>query len=372
MDTPLRVAIAGAGIGATYAECFSHVPATEVVALCTRSRTTAGPVAERLGIPGVFTDFDAMLAGAEPDIVVIATPNDLHHEMALQALAAGAHLMCDKPVAMDARQAREMWHAAEERGLRHVVPFWWRLLPSVARARELLADGSFGEPFFAFVRYLNCGFGDPLGPMRWQFESSHSGSGALANVGSHAIAALHWLAGDLVRVCATSAINVPERRWPDGRTARPDVEDTVALVAELANGAPVSFLATSVAHEVRSSFQLGLHLAHGSVVIDAESHWPQGGEARLRVMRRGDAEPSEQPTGGHGRALVPVDAELPAQEAAYVTVAAELADAIRSGRPAAPGLEEGVRVQEVIDAALASQAEGRWVSVDRAPAPVSG
>jgi predicted dehydrogenase len=258
-----------------------------------------------------------------------------------------------------------MWQAAESAGARHIVPFWWRFLPAVAGAHAMLADGSFGEPHFAYVRYLNCGWGDPHGPMRWQFERARAGTGALGNVGSHAIHVLQWLAGDLARVCAHTAISVPARRWPDGSPAQPDVEDTVAFVGELAGGAPVSFLASSVAYQVRSAFSVALHCSEGSVAVAAESHWPDGPAGRLTVMRRGDdgprqvAVPPWPGTDGLAEALAP-------QEVAYTAIAAELVAAIREDRPAAPGFDAGLRVQEVIDAAVESARGAGWVAPARA------
>jgi len=362
---PLRVGVVGAGIGVNYAESFMRTEGAEVVALCAASTRNAGPAAARLGIECVFTSYEEMLTAGELDIVAIATPNDLHHAMTLAALEAGAHVLCDKPLAMDAGQALEMCRAAESRGARHIIPFWWRFLPAVTSAHALLADGSFGEPHFAYVRYLNCGWGDPHGPMRWQFERARAGTGALGNIGSHAIHVLQWLAGDLARVCAHTAINVPERRWPDGSPARPDVEDTVAFVGELDNGAPVSFIASSVAYQVRSAFSVAVHCAGGSVAVSAESHWPDGPAGRLTVMRRGEEGPRQVPVaplpGTEGQADV-----LAPQDVAYDAIAAELVAAIRERRAAAPGFDAGVRVQEVIDAAVESARGAGWVAPGRA------
>jgi predicted dehydrogenase len=224
-----------------------------------------------------------------------------------------------------------------------------------------LHDGTLGDRYFAEVRYLNCGWGDPQGPMRWQFELARAGAGALGNVGSHAIAVLQWLVGDLVEVCAHTAINVPERTWPDGTTARPDGEDTVAFVGVLDNGAPVTFLASSVAHEVRSSFQITVHLSGGSVTVWAESHWPDQVRGRLMVMRRGEDAPQQVAV----EEAAPGPNGLAAQDVAYTAIATELVVAIAERRPAAPGFDEGVRVQQVMDAALRSVREHAWVHVDR-------
>jgi predicted dehydrogenase len=373
----LRVGVVGAGIGVNYAEAFQRLPGVDVVALCATSPRSAGPAAERLGIDAVFTDFEAMLATSGLDIVAIATPNDLHHAMTLAALDAGAHVLCDKPLAMNAQQAFEMWQAAERRGARHIIPFWWRFLPAVTAAHDLLADGTLGEPRFACVRYLNCGWGDPEGPMRWQFEKARAGSGALGNVGSHAIHVLQWLAGDLLRVCAHTALSVPTRHWPDGEVAHPDVEDTVAFVAELHNGAPVSFLASSIAYHARSAFSIEVHCSEGSVGFAAESDWADGPGGRLQLMRRGEDTPSPVALSPlAGTEGLPTD--LAPQDVAYTAIVAELVAAIGAARPAAPGFEAGLRVQEVIDAVIESANGAGWVEPARfssessAAAPTAG
>lgn len=353
-----RVGIAGAGIGVRYARSFQTVPGVEVVALCAASRERSEPAARELGIPAVYTSFDAMLAECALDVAVVATPNDLHHSQTLAAIEAGAHVVCDKPLALDSAQARAMLDAATRRGVRHIVPFWLRFVPAVARAHELMAGGSLGLPVFADVHFLNCGWGDPEGPMRWQFERARAGSGALSNIGSHAIDALHWLAGDIRRICATTAIAVPVRHWPDGREARPDADDTAAFAAELANGAPVSFLASHVAYTSRSAFSLAVHCRAGSVAVslDTTAADPRG---RLTVMRRGDEAPHDEP--------LPAAAYAPANgglvDGPYNAIARELIGAIGERRAASPDFADGLRVQDTIDAALASVASGGWVEV---------
>lgn len=351
-----RVGIAGAGIGVRYARSFQRLPEVEVVALCAPSGERSQPAARELGIPGVYTSFDAMLAECALDIAVVATPNDLHHAQTLAAIEAGAHIVCDKPLALDSAQARDMLDAATRRGVRHIIPFWLRFVPALARARELLAEGSLGAPVLVDVRFLNCGWGDPEGPMRWQFERARAGSGALSNIGSHAIDALHWLAGDVRRVCATTAIAVPVRHWPDGREAHPDADDTAAFVAELADGAPVSFLASHVAYTSRSAFAMSVHCRSGSVAVslDTTSADPRG---RVAVMRRGDDAPHDEtlPAPAHG------NGEL--VEGPYNSIARELIDAIGEGRAASPDFTDGLRAQTTIDAALASVASGGWAEI---------
>jgi predicted dehydrogenase len=355
----LRVGIAGAGIGLRYARSFQAIPGVEVAALCAATPLRAAPAAAELGIGALYTSFAAMLAEVAPEIVVVATPNDLHRPQSLAAIAAGSHVLCDKPLGLDAHEANELLAAAEASGVRHAIPFWLRFVPAVERARALLGEGSLGAPVFADVRFLNCGWGDPEGPMRWQFERARAGSGALANIGSHAIDALHWLAGDVVRLAAVTSVAVPERRRADGTLARPDAEDTAAFVGELANGAPVSFLASSVAYAARSAITLAVHCRGGSVTVSIDSSDARSG-GRLSVMRRGDDVPRDEP-------LEDAPAGGGLQDAAYGAIARELVGAIREGRPASPGFADGARAQAVIDAALGAAGTGGWRAVAYAP-----
>jgi predicted dehydrogenase len=354
----LRAAVVGAGIGATYVRCLRRAGGYEVVAVAAGSERSARAAADELGVPGSYASVERMLTECAPDVVVIATPNDLHHPMTLMALEAGAHVLCDKPLALHAAQAHELWTVAERRGLRHAIPFWWRELPAVGEATELVAAGELGEPFFAVVRYLNHGWGDPHGPMRWQFQRERAAHGALGNLGSHGLAALRRVAGDLTRVCAHGHMSVRERRWPGGAVGVPDVEDTITAIGELANGAPVSFVASSVAHSQRSVFDLSVHCARGSVTVEATSGHGQV-DVRLWTMRPGQDAP----------VLASVSTGTPAHETAYVTIAAELRDAITVGRPASPGFADGTRVQETMDAMRASAESGSWIGVARAAAP---
>jgi predicted dehydrogenase len=353
---PLRVGIAGAGIGLRYARSFQAVDGVEVAALCAATTRTAGPAAEELGIPAVHTDYAEMLDSHELDIAVVATPNDLHHAQTLSALERGLHVVCDKPLALDAGQAREMRDAAVAAGRRQLVPFWLRFVPSVRRARELLAGGTLGEPFFCDLRWHNLGFGDPFGPMRWQFSRTRAGSGAIANLGPHVVDLVELLAGPLVEVAAGAALSVRER---DGGV--PDVEDTVAATGRLANGALVSFLASSVAWTHRTQLQASVHCAGGGLELSLSTRWDGTLEERLTLMCRGETSPQPVDLG--------VADGAKAQDQAYVDLVDELVRAIREDRPAVPSFDEGLRAQLVLDALVAAAAERRWVEIPAGVTP---
>ena len=179
MTDLLRVGVVGAGIGAGYIAGLQRQPGVEVTALCARTPTRLKPVAEKYHIPHTYTDYEQMLAQAPLDVIVVATPNHLHHPMTLAALDAGKHVLCDKPLALNAAQAREMVERVEQVGRKHFVPFTWRFLPAALYMQEIIAAGFVGRPYHINVRYYNHAWGDLHGPMRWQYDKTQAGSGAL-------------------------------------------------------------------------------------------------------------------------------------------------------------------------------------------------
>ena len=117
-----------------------------------------------------------MLDTERLDIVAIATPNYLHHPMTLSALESGKHVLCEKPLALNVGQAGAMLEAAERHGHRHFVPFTYRFLPAALYMKEILDAGFVGQVYHAYVRFHVRGWGDPRGPMRWQFQEEQAGT----------------------------------------------------------------------------------------------------------------------------------------------------------------------------------------------------
>jgi predicted dehydrogenase len=166
MDDILRVGVVGAGIGAGYIAGFQKQPGVQVSAVCARTLTRVEPLAKRYQVPHTYTGLDEMLDKEPLDIVVIATPNNLHYPMTLDALDAGKHVLCDKPLAMNSQQAQEMAERADASGRKHFVPFVLRFLPAALYMREIISTGFLGRVLHVNVRYYVHGWGDLFGPMR--------------------------------------------------------------------------------------------------------------------------------------------------------------------------------------------------------------
>lgn len=360
----LRVGVVGAGIGAGYVAGFQTQRGVEVTAICARTPTKGTAVALKYKIPRRYTVYEEMLAQESLDIVAIATPNYLHHPMVLAALEAGKHVLCDKPLAMNQSQAKEMVAKAESSGRRHFVPFTWRFVPAALYLKEIIASGYLGQLYHANVRFYVSGWGDPQGPMRWQYDRELAGSGALGNLGSHAIHLIEWWLGRIQRVCARLRTAVKQRVTEGETRVAIHVDDTCAIVAELEDGVPVVFDISSVALVPRVSMEISLQGSEGSLLFQDDWGSADASTGRILAMRRNDQVPSHVaiPVRLTGEFLDAPDFVTPVRSC-FTRMAAEFIQAVREDRQAEPNFHDGLRVQEVIDAIQKSATEERWVVV---------
>jgi predicted dehydrogenase len=361
----LRVGVVGAGIGAAYVAGFQRQPGVEVTSVCARSTRRLDPLVEKYRIPHAYTNFEEMLARDALDIVVIATPNYLHYPMVMASLEAGLHVLCDKPMALDTNQAREMASRADELRLKHGVAFTWRYLPAAAYMKEIIASGFLGKPYHLNVQYFVRTWADSALPIRWQLDKAQSGSGALGNLGSHVIHLVHWWLGSFRRVCAMMTTVVPERAAETAGTRVPiEVDDTCSFLGELENGTAAVFSASSVAWVQHVFLRISLFGSEGSLIFEDDWGEKDAMNGRILAMRKNEVAP----------ALVAIPARLTGEfldmpdyytplRACFSRMADEFVTAIREDRPASPNFHDGVLVQEVIGAVLQSQAVTGWVTI---------
>ena len=184
-----------------------------MVAICGRSAPRAQEMADKYGIPTVFTDYREMIAQADLDAIVIASPDDLHCEMAMSALDAGLHVLCEKPLALNAADAKAMYDKAEAVGVRHMTYFTWRWMPNYRYMRELIDQGVLGRLYHAQFRFI---MGGALNPAyQWRFDRARA-NGVIGDSGSHMFDLARYLVGDITRVSAHLASHV-QREGADGK-----------------------------------------------------------------------------------------------------------------------------------------------------------
>ena len=236
----LRVGVIGAGAWGAEA----HIPAFQacagvtVVALCDVDAARGELVAREKGVPFAYTSVEAMVAEQTLDLVSIATPTDAHEAAAGVVIAAGLHVLCEKPLGRTLAQAQAMAEAASRAGVHTKLGFTMRYAPAVRRLKELMDEGFIGTPYLLEMMLQNGQFLDPEKPWHWKLSREHAGAGAVVEYGIHGLDIARWLLGEVRRVSAIGRTIVPQRRRPDGNAMVPiDVEDSCGWLMDFANNA---------------------------------------------------------------------------------------------------------------------------------------
>jgi len=284
----LRVAIVGAGYWSE--EC--HVPGlrlakeAEVVALVGRRKELALEQAKRLKIPNVYQDYREMLEVEKPEAITISTSNNNHKEIALEAMQRGVHVFCEKPLALNAREALDMVNGALESNVVNHVGFTFRFLQSTIKARELISQGLIGNIFHARLWAENDN-GLFLRPLLWRDCKDLAGSGQIGDMGSHLFDLYRYLTGDeFTSVYAHSKTINPERK-KEGKKVLISVDDFNSLLFETKNQVSGISVASRVTRGLGSSSvelfgsEGGLRVVYSRGLKDELWYAKKGEEYRL-------------------------------------------------------------------------------------------
>lgn len=371
--TAIRIGLIGTGyIGRAHAIALSSVgtvfddietPVLEMVA--DADAAGAAAAARGLGFRRHTADWRALVNDPAVDVVDVCTPNYLHHEMVMAALAAGKHVYCEKPLALNTTDAAAMAAAADRAGLCHLVGFNYPCNPMLQTAREIVAAGEIGEVIGFRGRYLEDYLSDPKLPFSWRCERRLAGPGALADLGSHLINLAHLLLGPLGQVSARLSTVIRERlEIATGRPRRVENEDVAHAMVEFAGGIPGSFEISRVAAGYKCGLAIKLFGTRGSISFDQE----RMNELRLyrgddAAGRRGFSTILAGPEHTDYRPFCPAPGHGLGINDLKVIEVRNLLRAIATGQRATPDFHEGVRVQAVMDAMEQSHAESAWVHV---------
>lgn len=344
---------------AAYLPALRHVPGAEVVAIASARIESARGAAEEFGVPHAYDDWEKMLASHELDLVCIATPTDLHEPQTLAAIGAGAHVLCEKPTAMDAIEAARMLEAAEAAQRVHMIGHELRFNPNRMRIAELVAEGALGEIRHVDITNVGRSWADPASRPEGDWWSlAERGGGRLGANGSHQVDLLRWWLGEVAWVSGAAPVMVPER--VDRLTGEPwtaTADDVAYFTLEMASGAVAQVLMSGVAaHALGNATRICG--SRGTVTLSND-------DERLLFAPAGEA---------FRDITVPdPNADLPGVNAgiwnvSVVALMQELVAAIREGRPPARGatFADGLANQSVLDAVRVSGAERRWVRPEEA------
>jgi predicted dehydrogenase len=387
VDGQLRVGLVGhAFMGRAHSQAWHTVgrafdlPLRPVpAAIAGRNPDAVAAAADRLGWESSETDWRRLVEREDIDLVDICSPGDTHVEIALAALAAGKHVLCEKPLANTVADAERMAVAADTartQGVRSMVGYSYRRTPALALARQLVADGRLGEIRHVRAAYLQDWISDPDFPLVWRLQKELAGSGALGDIGSHIIDLAQFLTGQSVSgVSALTETFVKERPLPTassglaatGSSERGEVtvDDAALFLARLDGGALATFEATRFALGRKNAMRIELNGSRGSLAFDFESMnelqvYDGTGPATDAGFRRVLATEPDHPylsgwwPPGHGLGY----------EHTFTHQARDLVEAIAAGTDPTPGFADGLAVQRVLDAVERSAAaSSTWTPI---------
>ncbi|MGS0684323.1 Gfo/Idh/MocA family protein [Nakamurella sp. GG22] len=338
------------------------VPAKPVMAVVVGRRPAAAATAgARLGWAESSTDWQSVVHREDIDLVDICTPGDSLAEIAIAALRAGKHVLCEKPLGNTLAEAAAMADAARAArlsGVRAMIGFNYRRVPALALAADLVRDGKVGEIRHVRGLYLQNWLSDPATPMSWRLEVDRAGSGALGDLGAHVIDLTWFLTGQrLTQVTGRLHRFVPQRPLPDDptRTGEVTVEDAATFSGQLAGGGFATFKVSRVATGHKNSLRIETNGTKGSIVFDVE---------QFNDLWFYDATEPDR-TAGFRRVVVtePIHPYLSnwyppghvlGWDTTFVHEIGDLVGCIAAGVDPQPGFDEGVAAQEVIDAVITS------------------
>lgn len=355
---PLRTAVIGTSWWAVGAHLpgLHALPFVEVVALCGRDPQRLARVAAQFHIPTTFTDYEVMLAEARPDVVVIATPNHLHAPMALAALEAGAHVICEKPLALDTANAVLMQQRAAQLHRQTLTVFTYRGMGGPRFIKQLMSDGYVGRLHHVQASYLHGSWLNPQRPASWKTSTAQGGSGVLGDLGAHVIDMLLWWGGPLARVSGSLQTVIPQRPDANGHLVPVETDDSAALLMEFVGGGQATVQLSRVAPERHNYQRIELYGSAGTLVYEYDEPLAYMGRVLGARAGEGEVRPLPIPEAYHvGQDFAAVYRAL--TESFFARVRDE------SAPEATPSFAEGVAVQRVIDAAARSAHSGQWESV---------
>jgi len=344
--------------------------------LCGRDEAGVREVANIFGWQEIETSWERLVERKDIDLIDITAPTNVHKEIAVAAARAGKNILCEKPLAMNVKEAREMLEVAESAGVKHMVGFNYRRVPAIALAKKLIEDGAIGKIYHFRAVYLQDWIVDPNFPLVWRLQRDVAGSGSLGDLGAHLIDIARFLVGEFDELIGMGETFVKERPLAvsmTGLSAKAGeakekgtvtVDDAALFLVRFQNGALGSFEATRFAPGRKNYNSFEVNGSEGSIVFNLERM------NELQFFSRKDP----QETGGFRTIMVtePVHPYISAwwppghiigYEHTFIHEVYDLCNAIASNTPVEPNFYDGVKCQEVLEAVEVSNRERRWVKI---------
>lgn len=377
MSKPLNVGLIGCGfMGRTHSNAYRKVynffrPELKPVlkAICDSNVDKATTFADTWGYESVESDWKKLIQRADIDLIDICTPNNTHREIALAAAAAGKMIICEKPLAMNTTEGRDMVAAVEKAGVPNLVSFNYRRVPAVTLAKKLIDEGRLGRIFHyraVFLQDWTISADLPQGgDALWRLDAKVAGSGVTGDLLAHCIDTAIWLNGGIDKVTAMTETFIKERKHNiTGKVEQVTIDDACAFLARFKNGSLATFESTRYARGHKALYTFEINGEKASIAWDLHdlhrlSYFDHRDESIVRGWRSIHVTDGDMPY--MGKWWVP-GLQI-GYEHTFVHQVADFLEAAAQGKSAAPTFRDALETQKVCDAILDSARKGTWVQV---------
>jgi predicted dehydrogenase len=351
----------------------------EMHTICGRNASGVQAARAQLGWQHSSTDWREIVESPLIDIVDIVTPTCSHAEIAIAAAQNGKHVLCEKPLAMDVKQAQAMFTAAQKSKVVHMVCHNYRRIPAIALARKMIGEGTLGRVFHFRARYAQDRLVDPDFPLDWRLQKETSGSGVHSDINSHIIDLGRHLVGEFKEVCGITHTFITERPIAESpgkgpisspkaprKMGKVTVPDAAMFMARMDGGVLATLEATRYAPGRKNHIEIEINGSKGSLFFDFEDM------NRLKYYNCDDPKDRQ---GFRDILVTQRDAIQPyvsnwwppghiiGYEHTFVHAVADFVNASIEGKPSHPTFEDGLKNQQVLHAVEQSSKTGKWIKV---------
>jgi predicted dehydrogenase len=345
---------------------FSPKLTPRMKVLCGRTPDRVRAAAREYGWDETATDWRAVIARRDIDLVDVSTPGDSHAEIAIAAARAGKAVFCEKPLGNTVAEAERMLAAVKKAGVVNMICHNYRRAPAVMLAKELIAAGELGEIRHYRGTYLQDWIADPKFPLVWRLDRKKAGSGALGDIAAHSIDLARFLVGEIAEVAGDLKTFVKQRPLPDNprRKGRVTVDDASTSLVRFANGAIGTIEATRMALGRKNYNRFEINGSRGSLAFDLERMnelelYLESDRQNVRGFRRILVTEGSHP---YVKAWWP-PGHIIGYEHTFTHTVFDLLEGMAKGRSPKPDFEDGVRNQRLLGAIEKSARTRRWVAL---------
>jgi predicted dehydrogenase len=344
------------------------LPPLTLAAVCTSREETARAAAQEGGFAAWFTNVKELVSQDSVTVVDCCTPNIQHKETLLAAIRAGKHVYCEKPLALNGAEARDIARQAEKAGVSVGMTFDYRFIPAIMRAKRMMEDGALGEVYTFRATYMHTGYQDPQRPLGWRMKQESSGGGALVDMGAHLIDLVRHLLGEIEAVRAVTKTYITKRPVERGSRTMGDVtvDDAAWMETRLAAGCLGTIEVSRFATGALDDLDLDIRGSKGALRFNLmDANWLYWFDAtRPGGFQGGDQGWTRLETVQHYKgAVTPPARAILGWTRAHAECQYAFLRAVAEGKKPEPGIQDGLRTQLVLDAAYASAKSDAWTKV---------